>query len=129
MLFHIFNSQEERWNYGGSGFIEIQFCKLPVGTATDKLVAADSINYWQNDSLYIDNENEFYEEYSSIFNNGIYNNLGCGTVDVYGINYYAPTSTDSIIEKLRKDKPADFETLLEWLIKSRSYNGFYILGI
>lgn len=129
MLFHIFNSQEERRNYGGSGFVEIQFCKLPVGTTTDKLVAVDSINNWQNDSLYIDDEIEFYDEYSSIFDCGTYNNLKCGTVDMYGINYYAPALIDSIIEKLRKDKPADFETLLEWLIKSRSYNGFYILGI
>ena len=54
MLFHIFNSQEERRDYGGSAFVEIQFCKLPSGTATDRLVAVDSINNWQDDSLYID---------------------------------------------------------------------------
>ena len=54
MLFHIFNSREERRNYGGSAFVEIQFCKLSSGTATDKLVAVDSINNWQDDSLYID---------------------------------------------------------------------------
>ncbi len=129
MLFHVFHSQEERKKYGGSSFIEIQFCKLPVGTATDKLVAVDRINHWQNNSLYIDNENEFYKEYSSIFDCGIYSNLKCGTVDMHGINYYAPSLTDSIIEKLCINKPTDYEVLTEWLIKSREYNGFYILGL
>ena len=124
MLFHIFNSQEERRNYGGSAFVE-----LPSGTATDRLVAVDSINNWQDDSLYIDDENVFYKEYSSIFDCGIYNNLKCGTVDIYGINYYAPALIDSIIERLRREKPVDYEVLIEWLIKSRRYNGFYILGL
>ena len=78
MLFHIFDSQEERRNFGGSGFIEIQFCKLPSGTTTKKLVAVNSINHWQNDSLYIDDENAFYQEYSQFFNCGIYNNLKSG---------------------------------------------------
>lgn len=129
MLFHIFNSQEERRNFGGSAFIEMQFCKLPSGTKAKKLVSPSSINHWQNDSLYIDDENVFYQEYSHIFNCGIYNNLKSGTVDIYGINYYAPSLTDSIIERLHKDKPADYEALIEWLNKSKKYNGFYILGI
>lgn len=129
MLFHTFNSQEERRNYGGSAFIEIQFCKLPVKTTITKLVAVDSITNWQNDSLYINDESAFYREYSNIFDCGTYNNLKCGTVDIYGINYYAPSLTDSIIGKLCKNKPTDYEKLMEWLIKSKIYNGFYILGI
>ena len=32
MLFHTFSSQEERRKYGGSAFIEIQYCKLPIRT-------------------------------------------------------------------------------------------------
>lgn len=129
MYFHTFNSQEERRNHGGSAFVEIQFCKLPTGTTIKRLVAVDSIKHWQNDSLYIDDENAFYREYSPIFDCGTYNNLKCGTVDIYGINYYAPFLTDSIIERLLKDKPADYEVLMKWLIKSKTYNGFYILGI
>lgn len=31
--------------------------------------------------------------------------------------------------KLQKEKPADYEALIEWLTKSKEYNGFYILGI
>lgn len=129
MLFHTFNSQEKRRNYGGSAFMQIQFCKLPAGTTLKELVAVDSMNFWQNDSLYVDDENAFYREYSHIFDCGTYNNLKSGTVDIYGINYYAPFLTDSIIERLRKDKPADCEVLIEWLIMSKKYNGFYILGL
>ena len=129
-MFHFFDSQEERRNFGGSAFIEIQFCKLPSGTTTKKLVAISNIKHWQNDSLYIiDDENAFYQEYSHIFNCGLYNNLKTGIVDIYGINYYAPSLIESIIEKLQKEKPADYEALIEWLTKSEEYNGFYILGI
>ena len=128
-MFHFFDSQEERRNFGGSAFIEIQFCKLPSGTTTKKLVAISNIKHWQNDSLYIDDENAFYQEYGHIFNCGLYNNLKTGIVDIYGINYYAPSLIESIIEKLQKEKPADYEALIEWLTKSEEYNGFYILGI
>ena len=129
MLFHVFSSQEERRNFGGSAFIEIQFCKMPYGTESKKLVAVNSINHWQNDSLYIDDENTFYQEYSNIFNCGIYSNLKSGTVDIFGINYYAPSLVDSIIAKLQKDKPSDYQRLIEWLNKAKEYNGFYVLGI
>lgn len=129
MLFHTFSSQEERRNYGGSAFIELQFCKLPAGAATKKIVAIHSINHWQNDSLYVNDDDEFYREYRHIFDCGIYSNLKSGTVDLYGINYYAPSLTDSIIKRLRKDRPADYEALIEWLLQSKQYNGFYILGL
>lgn len=129
MLFHVFCSQEERRSFGGSAFIEIQFCKMPHKTKAKKLVAVSNIQYWQNDSLYISDEDIFYQEYSSIFNCGIYNNLKHGTVDIFGINYYAPTFVDSIIAKLHKDKPLDYITLVEWLTKAKEYNGFYILGL
>lgn len=131
MLFRIFDSQEERRNFGGSKFIEIQFCKMPYGTKTKKLVSVNSINHWQNDSLYlyIDDVDAFYEEYGKIFNCGIYNNLRSGIVDIFGINYYAFSLVDPIVEKVKTDKPADYEILVDWLIKSKEYNGFYILGI
>lgn len=129
VLFHTFNFQEERRIHGSSASIEIQFCKFPAGTKTKELVTVRSIKHWQNDSLYVDDENSFYIEYSSIFDCGTYNNLKCGTVDIFGINYYAPSLTDSIIKRLHKDKPTDCETLVAWLIKSKEYNGFYILGL
>ncbi len=131
MLFHTFKSQEERRNYGGSAFIEIQFCNMPFQATTKELVAVESIQNWKNDSLYvyIDDDSAFFQEYSRIFDCGTYCNLQTGVVDLYGINYYASSLTDSIIERLHKEKPTDYEILIEWLIKSKSYNGFYILGI
>lgn len=129
MLFHIFNSQKERREYGGSAFMEMQFCKLPAGTKVKDIVAVEKIKNWQNDSLYIDDEQTFYLEYSRIFNCGIYNNLQSGAVDIYGINYYAPEFIEPIIEKLQKEKPLDHETLVVWLNNAKEYNGFYILGI
>ena len=39
MLFHVFNSQEERRAYGGSAFIEIQFCKLSTKRKVTERVA------------------------------------------------------------------------------------------
>lgn len=130
MLFHTFATQEERRNYGGSAFIEIQFCNMPAQTSTKELVAVGSIQNWKTDSLYvyIDDDNAFYQEYSRIFDCGTYNNLKTGPVDIYGINYYAPSLIDSIIERLDKERPVDYEVIIEWLIKSKSYNGFYILG-
>lgn len=131
MLFNTFNSQEERRSYGGSAFIEIQFCKLPPKTKINKLVAVNSIKNWQNDSLYVyqDDINIFYEKYSHILNCGIYNNLKSGVVDIYGINYYAPDLKNSIIEKLYQYKPIDYIVFVQWLNKADKYNGFYVLGI
>lgn len=129
MLFHTFGSQEERRKFGGSAFIEVQFCKLPVGTKLKKIVAVGSIKNWQNDSLYIDDVDLFYTEYSPIFNCGIYNNLKRGIVDIFGINYYTPDLLDSITQRLDIDKPIDYKLLTDWLKKAKVYNGFYILGI
>lgn len=118
MLFLTFDSQEERRKYGGSAFIEMQFCKLPPKTKTKNIVKSKNINNWQNDSLYINNEDAFYQEYSRIFN-----------CDIFGINYYDPLSIDPIIEKLHEKKPIDYEALVAWLKKAKQYNGFYILGL
>ncbi len=120
MLFHVFSSQEERRTFDGSAFVEIQFCKLPIGTKEKKLVAVRSINNWENDSLYIyvEDLDTFHREYNPI--------LSC---DICGINYYPPSSIDLLIEKLNMDKPTDFEQLIAWLIEAKHHNGFYILGI
>lgn len=129
MLFHIFDSQEQRREFGGSAFIEIQFCKLPCNAEIKDVVAVRNINHWQNDSLYINDEGIFYSQYCNIFDCGTYNDLKKGVIDIYGINYYAPAQIHSIIDKVRETKPMDYETLLEWLINAKKYNGFYILGI
>ena len=129
MLFHVFDSQEKRKEYGGSALIEIQFCRLPAGASLKDIVAIDAIHHWQNDSLYADDDDTFYREYSRIFDCGTYNNLKSGVVDICGINYYAPESIDPIIGKICEEKPLEYEVLANWLYDAKEYNGFYILGI
>lgn len=128
MLFHKFSPQDERRAFGGSAFIELQFCKLPFTTPINKIVAVDSIEHWKNDSLYVNDENLFYEIYSHIFINGIYN-MQTGVVDIYGINYYNLSLTKTIIERVISGKPTECEELIMWLREAKLHNGFYILGI
>ncbi len=127
-MFLKFKSDEERINYGGSYFIEIQYCKYPEETPLEKLVSVDLINNFNVSSLYIygDDDNEFFNQYKDIFNDGVYSNLECGIVDNYGINYYNQDKITAIIEKLQTQKPKDYKILLEWL--KSSTNGIYILG-
>lgn len=128
-MFLSFNSKAERMEYGGTAFIELQFCKLPITTSIEKIVDVDSIKNWEDDSLYVHNENEFYQEYSKIFTDGIYSNGESGVVDTYGINYYSKEQINVIIERLENLQPKDQESLINWLQKAKEYNGFYILGI
>ena len=130
LLFHTFSSQTERRDFGGSDFIEMQFCRMPEGTVIDKIVSAD-IEHWLDDSLYIygDDENRLVSQYGEIFAGGIYNNLQCGELDLFGINYYSPEQYRLIVERIRSRKPLDYAVLLNWLEKGEALNGFYILGL
>ena len=105
----------------------MQFCRLPRGTKKKTLLK--DVTFWKLDSLYIDDEETFYTDYSSIFNRGLYSNLRTGPVDIFGINYYAPEQLDPIMEKTLEKTPADHAILLDWLNKARAFNGFYILGL
>lgn len=131
MLFHAFSSQEERRKFGGSDFIELQYCRLESGSEIRKIVSIDAIDHWKNDSLYIsgDDMDLFFSHYSKIFHCGIYNNAKSGVVDLYGINYYSPKQSVLIIEQVRKEQPLDYQTLLNWLDAVKRYNGFYVLGV
>lgn len=128
-MFMKFKSNEERRAYGGSDFIEIQYCTLPNGTLDKEIV--DAVHNWDLSSLYIfgDDFQRFYNEYKEIIGNGLYCNLKEGFIDYCGINYYSPEKTIKIIERLKKCKPVEFEILLEWLLSGLNYNGFYILGL
>ena len=126
-MFHLFSSQAERREYGGSGFLEMQFCRFPRGAKVAELV--NSIENWKDDSLYIDDENEFYREYGAIFDCGFYHNLRRGAVDVYGINYYPPECVGELAARIAERRPAEHGAVLGWLKEAERYNGFYILGI
>lgn len=104
MLFHIFNSQKERREFGGSDFIEMQYCKYEQGSKCEKIVSVDAIKHWKNDSLYIfgDDLNMFYSHYGKIITGGIYNNRDSGPIDIYGINFYSRKQLALIIERVKK---------------------------
>ena len=74
MLFHSFNNQDERRAFGGSDFLELQFCEHKSGTSIKRIV--NKIENWRNDSLYIsgDDMDTFYKCYKDVFKNGTYNN-------------------------------------------------------
>ena len=129
MLFHRFNNQEERRAFGGSDFLELQFCCLKRGTRIKSIV--NKIENWRNDSLYIsgDDMDAFYKCYKDVFKNGTYNNLKSGEIDFFGINYYSPEQVEEMIKIIEETKPTDYIIVLEWLNKAKEFNGVYILGL
>ena len=131
MLFHSFNNQDERRAFGGSDFLELQFCKLKKGTSIKSIVSNRNIVDWCNDSLYVygDDTDVFYKQYKDVFKNGIYNNLKSGDIDFFGINYYSPELVEEMIKTIEANKPEDYAVILAWLNKAKEFNGVYILGV
>ena len=131
MLFHSFNNQDERRAFGGSDFLELQFCKLKKGTNIKSIVATRNIVDWCNDSLYVsgDDTDVFYKQYKDVFKNGVYNNLKSGDIDFFGINYYSPELVEEMIKTIEANKPEDYRIILAWLNKAKDFNGVYILGV
>lgn len=131
MLFHSFNNQDERRAFGGSDFLELQFCKLKKGTRIKSIVATRNIANWCNDSLYVygDDTDIFYNYYKDVFKNGVYNNLKSGDIDFFGINYYSPELVEEMIKTIEANKPEDYRIILAWLNKAKDFNGVYILGV
>ena len=129
MLFHSFNTQDERRTFGGSDFLELQFCEHKSGTSIKRIV--DKIENWRNDSLYVsgDDMDTFYGCYKDVFKNGTYNNLKSGEIDLCGINYYSPEQVEEMIKAIEENKPKDYIIVLEWLNKAKEFNGVYILGV
>lgn len=130
-MFHSFANQNERRRFGGSAFLELQYCKLNKGTSLDIVVSVNSINHWQDDSIYVFEEDfsDFLINYGDIFDNGLYNNMNRGKIDFYGINYYSPLQIIEIINDIEEKKTVDYAMILNWLKEAKQYNGIYILGI
>lgn len=130
-MFLKFKTNEERRKHGGTAFVEFQFCKLKENTRIRKIVSVNSIQNWKDDSLYlfVDDIDNFLEEYYDIFDSGVYNNMKSGNIDIFGINYYSKDSIHKLLETIKNKKPIDYETIIIWLEEAMNYNGFYILGI
>ena len=131
MLFHSFNNQDERRAFGGSDFLELQFCKIKKGTNIKSIVSIRNIIDWCNDSLYVygDDTDVFYKHYKDVFKNGVYNNLKSGDIDFFGINYYSADQVNEMIKIIEENKPEEYTVLLSWLNKAKEFNGVYILGV
>lgn len=131
LLFHSFHSQLERSAFGGSDFVEIQYCKLKRCTAIEEIVSSYLVEHWEDDSLYIygDDLNRFCDVYGEIITGGTYANLESGYLDWCGINYFTPEQTTAIIKRLKEEKPPEHQTLVSWLEMGKPYNGFYVLGL
>ncbi len=124
-MFLKFNTAEQRRAYGGSMFVELQYCRLPVGTSGRELVSISAIRFWDTASLYIcfDEMDAFCSEYKSILDSG------ANSLDLYGINYYSALKTEAVIKEIEAKKPCEHEVLLKWLRENPYHNGFYILGV
>lgn len=131
MLFHSFHSQAERREFGGSDFIEIQYCRFPEGTSLREIVSIDAIKHWKDDSLYIsgDDMDLFYQSYGDIITGGVYNNGDRSPMDLFGINFYSREQTNEIIERLAEEKPPGYQILCRWLQADEQSLGFYVLGV
>lgn len=121
----LFTTNKER---AGTAYFEFQYCKKEGSL---KNLVKRGYSFWKDDSVLVNVNNEeiFFQEYFKYLE---FPNAPNGTQDFdpYGVNYYTKEQTMSIIERIKEDKPQDFESLVVWLEKAVSeYNGFYFLGI
>lgn len=128
-MFLSFESMNKSREYGGSDFLEFQFCRLPENAADKEKVNTDNLRFRLDDSLYVYDDVQFFNAYSHIFADGLYANLQRGVIDICGINYYDEALTEKILDMVMTEKPPCHDRLTEWLKKAREYNGFYILGM
>ncbi len=128
-LFLKFDTQESRRKYGGSCFIELQFCRRPAGTKIKQIL--EGYAHWKDDSLYVydDKQSEFYIKYKDVIGLGIHPNMSEGYFDTWGVTYYGSNRIGDIKERLKEHKPGEHEVLLEWLEEAEKYNGFYVFGV
>ncbi|NLT08510.1 MAG: hypothetical protein GXY08_03305 [Ruminococcus sp.] len=126
-MFLKFQSQEERRQYGGSCFFELQFCRSLREQSME--IILKQIRNWEDDSLYVHGDKPLYSVYGPIFGNGVHPNMTEGYLDPWGITYYKPDMIDGIIVRALQSKPEGYKMLIEWLNKAKEYNGFYILGV
>lgn len=131
IMFHVFESQEARRAYGGSAFLEWQYCRMKPGTSLKRIVSMGAVRYLEPDSLYVHVEDleTFTAEYGSLICGGVYNNRETGPVDVCGINYYSPEAVKAIRAAIKKEQPEEYPLVLEWLERAEAGNGFYIQGL
>ncbi len=128
-MFLKFRTQKERREYGGTDFVELQYCKMPQDTTPEDIVKLDNLENWKEDSLYVADYRSFRRKYGIYFQNALHEDLSRGALDLYGINYYSLNQVQEILKILREKEPEDYETLCEWLDQESDICGIYILGV
>jgi len=126
-MFLQFQSQEERRKYGGSCFIELQFCRAAEDAPVSELFR--HYDHWQNDSLYVQGDSPLYTVYGEVFGNGLHPNMTESPLDMWGVTYYRRDQIDGIIARAEQRRPEGFEMLTAWLLEAKQYTGFYIFGV
>ncbi len=79
-MFLKFESQDERREYGGSCFVEFQFCMMPEGTQQNRIF--HSIDHWRDDSLYVHGDSPLFSTYKEILGTGIHPNMTEGILSL-----------------------------------------------
>lgn len=130
-MFLQFTDEKERILYGGSAFLELQYCNAKQGTSVKNLCAVSNIRHGANDSLYIydDDMEVFYSAYAPLLGEAFYNNGRCGKIDIGGINYFSPQAAALAAKRIAAEKPIEHEIFLTWIQKAVNRNGFYLLGL
>lgn len=113
----------------GSAYFEFQFYKkaLPAQKA-----AKDYQRHWLEDSLYVhmDWQNTLMDHYLPYLRETYYPDGDLGEFCYFAPNYYSKSQTRAMVEKIRSDRPLEWETLLPWLERAANeYNGFFLQGI
>ena len=115
----------------GTAYFEFQFCKKKSFIHRIFTAIVGWHVFWAKDSLLVDalDDETFFKNYGEYIKYPTVKNR-FQELDPFGVNYYTKEQTLSILEKIKKDKPKDFEVLVKWLEKAvTDYNGFYFLGI
>lgn len=108
----------------GTAYFEFQYCKKQ---GVQRLLQR-RCKFWAPDSLFVslDDETRFFAVYGKYLETPD----GRNAFDPFGINYYSKEKTRNILKIVTEEKPADWETLSQWLEKAiGDYNGFYFLGM
>lgn len=112
----------------GTAYFEFQYCKKEWSI---KKILKKGYSFWEKDSLlvHVDYDRDFFDNYGDYLETP---NSPDGTqkFDPCGVNYYAKDQSFVIIERIKNNKPQEFEALVAWLEKAvTEYNGFFFLGI
>ena len=112
----------------GAAYFEFQYCKKEWNI---KKLLKKGYSFWKKDSLlvHVDYDRDFFENFGGYLETP---NSPDGTqkLDPYGVNYYTKEQALVIMERIKNDKPQEFEALLAWLEKAvTEYKGFFFLGI